>query len=49
MAYFENFTPFTQVLAAVVQISDRKVSWGAFRLQYFEFVTVARKYFLSRP
>ena len=38
-----------QVLVAVVQISDRKVSWSAFRLQYFEFVIVARKYFLSRP
>ena len=38
-----------QVSVAVVQISDRKVSWSAFRLQHFEFVTVARKYFLSRP
>ena len=36
-----------QVSVAVVQISDRKVSWSAFRLQYFEFVIVARKYFLS--
>ena len=31
-----------QVSVAVVQISDRKVSWSAFRLQYFEFVIVAR-------
>ena len=38
-----------QVSVAVVQISDSKVSWSAFRLQYFEFVIVARKYFLSRP
>ena len=38
-----------QVSVAVAQISDRKVSWSAFRLQYFEFVIVARKYFLSRP
>ena len=38
-----------QVSVAAVQISDRKVSWSAFRLQYFEFVVVARKYLLSRP
>ena len=38
-----------QVSVVAVQISDRKVSWGIFRLQYFEFVIVARKYFLSRP
>ena len=31
-----------QVSVAVVQISDRKVSWSAFRLQYLEFVIVAR-------
>ena len=43
-----------QVSVAVVPISDRKVSWSAARLQYFEFefelefVIVARKYFLSR-
>ena len=35
-----------QVSVAVVQISDHKVSWSAFRLQYFKFVIVARKYFL---
>ena len=39
-----------QVPVAAVQISDRTVSWSAFRLQYFEFViNVARKYILSRP
>ena len=38
-----------RVLVAVVQISVRKVYWSSFRLQYFEFVIVARKYFLSRP
>ena len=38
-----------QVSVAVVQISDRKESWSAARPQYFEFVIVARKYFLSRP
>ena len=32
-----------QVSVAVVQISDRKVSWSAFRLQYFEFVIVAAR------
>ena len=36
-----------RVSVAVVQISDRKVSWSAFRLHYFEFVIVTRKYFLS--
>ena len=30
-----------QVSVAVVQISDCKVSWSAFRLLYFEFVIVA--------
>ena len=38
-----------QVSVAVVQISDCKGCWSAARLQYFEFVIVARKYFLSRP
>ena len=30
------------VSVAVVQISDRRVFWSAFRLQYFEFVIVTR-------
>ena len=38
-----------RVSVAVVQISVRKVFWSSFRLQYFEFVIVARKYFLPRP
>ena len=38
-----------QVSVAAVQISDHTVSWSTFHLQYFEFVIVARKYFLSRP
>ena len=38
-----------QVSVALVQISDRKVPWSAVHVQYFEFVIVARKHFLSRP
>ena len=38
-----------QVSVAVVQISDRKVCWSAACLQYFEFVIVAREYFLLWP
>ena len=34
-----------RVSVAVVQISVRKVFWSSFRLQYFEFVIVTRKYF----
>ena len=37
-----------QISVSAVQISDGKVSRSAFRLQYFEFVIVARNYFLSR-
>ena len=49
LAWFDS-NLLQQVSVAVVQISDpRKVSWSAAGLQYFVFVIVARKHFLSRP